>query len=120
MSDVDLDEIPKTYADAVCTLARWHAESVDGVRIYSIPDVQKRVVRLAEVSDEFPRGVVERPSASGELEPVVPVFPLGPSSEFPYASGVVQVTSDEWAQLLAGELKLTKPWDLARRVEIEL
>jgi hypothetical protein len=105
-----LDAVPKTYEDAVRALAAAHAAGVVSMEIYCLPDPQKRIVRLIEVSDSFPDGAVERPSSSGATERVVPVFPLGPARDFPYRSEVAQVTSAEWAQLRQGTLKLNRDW----------
>ena len=88
------------------------------MEIYLVPDPQKQVVRLIEVSDAFPEGGVERPAPPHGMERVVPVFPMGPAKDFPFRSEVAQVTPTEWAKLQHKTLKLNRDWDLeqARKV----
>lgn len=105
-----LEEVPKTYERAVRVLAAAHGAGPDRVEIYNVLDPQQRVVRLIEVSDAFPQGAVERPTSSGGVERIVPVFPMGPATDFPFRSEIAQVTSAEWAELLQGSLKLNRAW----------
>jgi len=114
-----LDEVPKTYEDAVRVLAAAHATGVALIDIYYLPDPRELVVRLIEVSDTFPEGGVDRPVPPDGMERVVPVFPLGPSKDFPFRSEVAQITPAEWDQLLQGNLKLNRDWgDLKRAKKV--
>ena len=112
-----LDAVPKTYESAVRALADAHASGEASVEIYYVPDPQQRVVRLIEVSDNFPDGGVERPAPPGGMERVVPVFPLGPAKDFPFRSEVAQITRCEWEQLRQGNLKLNRDWGDLNRVK---
>lgn len=107
-----LEVMPKTYEDAVHVLAAAHSAGADPVEIYHVPDPQKQVVRLIEVSDVFPEGGVERPVSPNGMERIVPVFPMGRARDFPFRSEVAQVTPAEWAQLKQKTLKLNRDWDL--------
>lgn len=107
-----LDAVPKTYEEAVQALAAAHSSQMDSVEIYHIPDPQKKVVRLIEVSDAFPEGAVHSAAPSGSTERIVPVFPMGPARDFPFRSEVVQVKPAEWEKLQQGTLKLNRDWDL--------
>ncbi len=113
LQDVDFDAVPKTHAEAVRLLAAMHASGDDSIEVYEVPDPHERVVRLAEVSETFPEGGVDRPTSPEEYERVIPVYPFGPSDDFPFRSEVVQVRPEEWEALQAGRLRLTRPWDLA-------
>jgi len=118
MSEIQqLDEIPKTYADAVRVLAAAHAAGGDPIDIHSIPDPEGRVVRLIEVSDAFPEGGVERPVSPKGIERIVPVFPMGPAKDFPFRSEIVQVKPAEWKQLREGTLRLNRDWGDVNRAE---
>ena len=101
------EAIPTSYDEAVRTLAEWHG-GVRGanVEIYSFPDPTESVVRLVEVSDEFPY--------SGQIWPVT----FGPSPEFPFQSTVVLLTPEEWQQVLAATLSLPEDWQVARRQKV--
>src|SRR5437763_1629927 len=82
--------IPSTYDDAVRALVRWHAGlRRSGLEIYSFPDPAGAVVRLVEISKDFP--------SSGGVLPVT----FGPSAEFPFRSSVALLTPEEWHQVLA-------------------
>ena len=114
-----LDAVPRTYQEAVRVLAAAHAAGADQVDIYALPDPQQRVVRLIEVSAAFPEGGVERPAPQNGSQRIVPVFPMGPASDFPFRSEVVQITPAEWEELRQGRLKLNRDWgnlDLAQKV----
>src|SRR5437762_11375458 len=98
---------PRTYDRAVSTLARWHA----GLRpakleIYSFPDPAETVVRLLEISEDFP--------ASGQVLPST----FGSSPEFPFRSSVALLTPGEWREVLEGTLSLPEGWDLHRRQRV--
>jgi len=105
-----LDEIPKTYESAVRGLTAAHAAGPDEVEIFSVPDPERKVVRLIEVSDAFPPGGVERYVPSGGTEYIVPVFPMGATNDFPFRPEVVLVTPAEWDQIRQGTLKLNRDW----------
>ena len=114
-----VDVVPATYADAVAVLAEAHASGDEQIVIYSVPDPAGRIVRLMEVSDAFPDAGVERPVTTGGREWVVPVFPMGPSPDFPFRSEIAQVTHDEWRRLREGTLILTRDWgDLNRAAKV--
>ena len=123
MPTLDLEAIPTRYEQAVRTLAGWHAAGDPTMRAWVVPDDEthdaRREVRLIEVSDEFPEGGAVRPDRNGVSEAVVPVFPLGPSAEFPFRSRVAQVTPHEWDELRSGRLRLTQNWDLSRAAEVD-
>jgi len=119
-ASVSLDAVPANYDDAVRVLAAAHAAGMASVEIYHLVDAQQHVVRLIEVSDEFPEGGVERPAPPGGIERIVPVFPLGPAKDFPFRSEVAQITRREWEQLRQGKLKLNRDWgDLNRAQRVE-
>src|ERR1041385_938967 len=102
-----VSDIPKTYDEAVQTLARWHGEDNDAdVSIFSFPDPEEQVVRLIEVSREFP--------TAGDVRP----FTFGRSIEFPFKSSVALVVPEEWEKLQSGQMSLPSGWDIgaARRV----
>ena len=97
-----LDEIPKTYDDAVQALARWHGEAQGfDLEIYAVSDPQQQQVRLIEVSDDFPRP-----------GPVVAI-PLGRSNRFPFKSAVALATTAEWDEIRAGTRPAPGGWDLS-------
>ena len=104
------DKVPATYERAVQILIEAHASGPDPIDIYDLPDPQRIVIRLIEVSEAFPEGGVDRRSADGGIEHIVPVFPMGPANDFPFRSEIVQVTPDEWAQLKRGDLRLNRDW----------
>src|SRR5687767_12503489 len=101
------EAVPRTYDDAVRTLASWHA-GLDpaNIQIYSFPDSDQTTVRLVEISDGFPR--------SGRTLPVT----FGRSPEFPFRSSVVLLTPDEWQEVLGGSLTLPEGWELERRQKV--
>lgn len=108
MSNHALDAIPKTYDAAVHALAAAHGGV--NVEIYAMHDPDEQVVRLVEISPEFPEAGVERHTPSNGMERVVPVFPMGPAKDFPFRSEIVQITPGEWDQLREGKLKLNRNW----------
>ena len=108
MTDHALDAVPKTYEAAVKALADAHAG--DDIKIYSVPDPGRMVVRLIEISAAFPEAGVERPAPPNGNEWVVPVFPMGPAKDFPFHSEIVQITPEEWDKLREGKLKLNRNW----------
>ena len=97
----DVDSIPKTYREAVLTLAEWHgADQQEPVEIYTFPDPDEQTVRLIEVSDGNPR--------IGKVMPVE----IGRSNEFPFRSATALLTPDEWQAVTRGEITLPSGWDL--------
>jgi len=101
----DIDQIPKTYEQAVETLAEWHG-SGQAIEIYSFPDPVRKVVKLIEVSDDF--------AASGSVAPVG----MGASAEFPFQSSVALLSGDEWEAVLRGDMQLPQDWDLETRTRV--
>jgi len=96
-----LNDIPKTYDDAVRTLARWHGdEPTDPVEIFLFPDPAEKVVQFIEVGEQFPAA-----------ENVAPIW-FRPTDEFPFSSAVAMVTPEEWQLVLSSHLELPKGWDL--------
>ncbi len=115
-----MEEIPKTYEHAVRVLAAAPAIGPDRVDIYVVPDSQQKSVRLIEVSATFPEGAVERRVPPNRTEVIVPVFPMGPSKDYPFRSEIAQVTPSEWKELQAGTLRLNREWgDLKSAREVE-
>lgn len=114
------NDTPRTYDEAVRVLAEAHAAGDAMIEFFVIPDGEEEVVRLVEVSDDFPEAGVERPKSPDGFERVVPVFAMGRSRDFPFRSEVAQVTRSEWDQLRNGTLFLTRVWDLsqARKVRV--
>src|SRR5207237_454131 len=104
--------------DAVQVLVDAHSAGLDPLEIYYVPDPQKQVVRLIEVSDTFPEGGVERPVPPHGMERIVPVFPMGPAKDFPFRSEIAQVTTAEWAQLQQKTLMLNRDWDLRQAQKV--
>jgi hypothetical protein len=114
-TSVALNAVPKTYEHAIRALAAAHAAGPDQVEIYFVPDSDRQVVRLIEVSATFPEGGVDRPAPHNGVERIVPVFPMGRAKDFPFRSEIAQVTPAEWEQLRLGKLKLNRDWgDLNR------
>lgn len=96
-----LDAIPKTYDEAVRTLAEWHrGADLPDLEVFSFADPQRQVVRLLEVSDHFP--------ATGQ----VIAYPFGRSAQFPFKSVVAQITRAEWGRVQSHALALPPGWDL--------
>jgi hypothetical protein len=120
-------DIPETYEEAVRLLAEAHVEGEEeSIRVFLIPDEDEKIVRIIEVSDIFPEAAVQRPvpgvpdDAPEQLERIVPVFPMGPSRDYPYRSEVAMVTEQEWQQLHEHSLKLNRDWDLEQAQEVHL
>jgi hypothetical protein len=104
---VDAEEIPRSYAEAVDLLVKWQRESgPSDLRLVWFPDPLNSSVRLAAVSDEFPR--------AGSAW----ALPLGPSIEFPFRSEVVMLTPEEWDQVTAGQMPLPAGWNLMSRRQV--
>lgn len=103
------DEIPRTYEDAIITLARWHADEGERpIDIYSLDDPQKETVQLVEVSDEF--GVSDAFATSNRLLAI----PMGRSTDFPYKSAVILVARSEWDDVENGKKTLPEGWDRSK------
>jgi hypothetical protein len=100
--------VPRSYDEAVRTLASWHTEGLPGgALVFHFPDPQRQTIRLLEISGEFP--------VSGDTRP----FAFGRSEEFPFRSAVIQVTPEEWADIQAGRMPLPPDWDLASGERID-
>lgn len=95
---IGLDEAPKTYEDAVQTLARWHGEGpFDDIVIYAVDGLETNgdsTVRLIEVSAAFGR--------TNELHPVV----FGRSAYMPFKTAVLLVTPDEFERIQRRDMEL--------------
>lgn len=84
-SMIETSEIPKTYEEAVTTLARWQGEIADpDLVIYACLDPEHQVVRLIEISAGFVSTNPPHPWA------------LGPTPYFPYRSEVLLLTPGDW------------------------
>lgn len=108
MPDVtDIEEIPRTYDDAVRTLVRWHGEGGPAdLRVFLFPDPDEQVVRLLEVSDEF--------FTASEIHPLT----LGRSAIFPFRSATALARPEDWDQVQAGRLSLPQGWNLNARRQV--
>jgi hypothetical protein len=95
-----IQDIPKTYAEAVQTLANWQAEAgADDLRIFVAGDLGDNVVRLIDVSDDLPD--------IGDI----PVYRMGSSSEFPFRSAVALARPEQWKIIQSGADGLALPAD---------
>ena len=95
---INLNEIPRSYEEAVNLLAAWHeSEQGEAVRVLSLPDPNGQTVRFVEVSSDFGDGDQPRPIA------------MGASKDFPYRSEVILVSEGDWSRLKSG---LPDGWDL--------
>ena len=92
-----LNDLPKTYDDAVEILATWHGD--EGIVIYHSPDPDSKVVRLVEVSNHF--------ADDDELRPVT----MGASVDFPFPSSVLLLSKADWEQVQRGTKSLPVGWD---------
>lgn len=102
-----VDQVPKRYDDAVNLLASWHASGDEIMQeVWSFPDPDRDVVRLVEVSADFP--------TTGEAVPLS----LGKSAEFPFKSSVILLTPDEWEKVQHGEIQLPEAWASSDRVRV--
>jgi hypothetical protein len=97
---------PRTYKEAVATLAEWQAEGQREIAIFCFPDPREETVRLVEVSPDFPDGEDTRP------------FRMGRSPEFPFASDVILISPQDWMRVVSGELQLPPDWDLRTRMQV--
>lgn len=90
--------------EAARELALAHAEIDPAVRAIFVVDAEDdRVVRLLEINeDTVPAGVVP--------------ISFGPSADFPFASIVVEVTSDEFEAIRSGSLELAAGWTIGEQV----
>lgn len=104
---VEAQEVPRTYDEAVAMLARWHGESGPAdVKVYLFPDPTGEAVQLAEVSEEF--------QATGRVAP----FTLGRSATFPFVSSVALLTPVEWNAVINRHLPLPSNWDLPAHKQV--
>lgn len=80
-----VEHIPKTYEEAVMTLARWGGEAgADDLRIFAAEEMGDNVVRLIHVTEQFPD--------SEEVS----VYTFGASEEFPFQSALALATPEQW------------------------
>src|SRR5438270_13825184 len=103
-----VDQIPKTYEEAVRTLVGWHADdhAIEDLEIYSFDDPRKMHVRLLEISNWFPQ--TERPYP----------FTFGESDLFPFKSTVIQIPPAQWAEVKEGKFALPTGWNLDARRKV--
>jgi len=95
-----IEVIPKTYADAVRALARWHSEAgADDLTIFTAEDLGDNVVRLIDVSEDLPD--------LGD----VPVYRMGASDEFPFRTAVALARPEQWNKIKSGQTDLVLPAD---------
>jgi hypothetical protein len=87
-----VEDIPKTYEEAVVALTRWGDEAgPDDLMIFSADYVGDEVVRIIHVSDELPD--------TGQVF----VVTVGPSKAFPFRSATALATPGQWAKIKAGD-----------------
>lgn len=99
--------VPKSYEEAVDTLARDHLSVDETIKeVWSFDDPARQVVRVVEVSD-----APELPPENGEAA----AYPFGKSRDFPFRSEIVLLTRTDWARVEAGTLRLPPGWMLANR-----
>ncbi len=107
---LDLETVPRRYEDAVVLLAGWHRDREDAnFTAYSFPDPDGLVVRLVEVSNQFPAADAVRP------------IHFGRSAEFPFLSAVALLSVQDWAKVRSGFLPLPAGWTLesARQIQFD-
>src|SRR5580700_5641361 len=94
-----IDEIPKTFAEAVNALVAAHSESgPSDLKIVWFPDPQEETIRLLLVSDDFQQ--------TGAIR----ALPLGKSTDFPFRSAAALATPAEWRRAQDGSLPLPEGW----------
>lgn len=99
-----VEHIPKTYEEAVVTLAQWGGEAgPDDLRTFAAENVGDEVVRIIHVSADFPNTVK------------IPVFTFGASEEFPFRSVVALARPEDWEEIRSGtgEKLLPPDWKLS-------
>ena len=100
----EVETIPKTYDEAVATLARWNGEvGADDLVTFAAEDVGDNVVRLIHVSEELPD--------LGDVR----VFSMGASADFPFRSEIALLHSGQWKKIRSGsdELHFPSDWKIA-------
>jgi hypothetical protein len=95
---IDLNAIPHTYDDAVESLAKWH--QADDIIVYHLPDPEKKIVRLVEVSQRF-----------GDDEELRPIE-MGESADFPFRSSVLLVSSADWDRVNREAKPMPTGWSI--------
>jgi hypothetical protein len=103
---INLNDIPKTYEEAVRNLAAWQGD--DEITIFYLPDPAARVVRLVEISNSF--------GDNKELRPVA----MGASPEFPFPSNVLLISTADWRRVKNGEKSLPAGWDPVQLKELDV
>jgi hypothetical protein len=92
--------IPKTYDEAVRALALWQSDAGgDDLRVFTAEDIGDNVVRLIDVSEDFPD--------VGN----VPVYRMGASDEFPFRTAVALARPDQWNKIKSGQGDVVLPAD---------
>lgn len=102
----NLEIVPRKYEEAVDLLARWHANGHTDLEVLSFPDPARKIVRLVEISDDFP--------ATGDSTPIR----MGASADFPFPSGVILLTKREWMEVQEGKMSMPNGWSMqdAKRI----
>jgi hypothetical protein len=104
-----IDEIPKSYEDAVRLLGQWGGEAgADDLRIFAAEDVGDEMVRLIHVTDQFPDSVR------------VSVYTFGASEEFPFRSALALASPDQWEVMRArgGYPGLPSEWKITNARQV--
>lgn len=105
----EVETIPKTYAEAVDTLARWNGEAgADDLLVFAAEDVGDNLGRLIHVSGQFP-------NLGG-----VSIYRFGASAEFPFRSAVALAQPEQWAKIKSGsgDLRLPDDWKIAKARQV--
>ena len=102
-----LSEIPRTYEEAVQSLADWHGTDSRrrDVEIWAFRG-DDDVVRLLEISPSH--------ASLGEAWPVG----FNRTEDFPFFSQLILVSPQEWQRIESGEMPLPANWDLARKERV--
>jgi hypothetical protein len=107
MDMAQVENIPKTYAQALQSLAESHGEAgADDLSIFAAEDAGDNIVRLIHVSEVFP-------DLGG-----VRVYRMGSSAEFPFRSAIALVRPDQWARIKSGTDVLPADWKIARAKQV--
>jgi hypothetical protein len=99
-----IEEIPKTYEEAIRSLAESHGEAgPDDLVIFAAENPDDNVVRLISVSEDFPD--------LGEIG----VYRFGASEQFPFQTADVLLRPEQWAKIRSGtgHLRLPAEWHIA-------
>jgi hypothetical protein len=99
---IDLDTIPKTYDEAVESLAAWHYDDKSDMEVFVMADPDRKTVCLVEVSDDVGDDDNPRP------------IRMGTSADFPFSSSILLLSVSDWERINAGQLSLPEGWILER------